>query len=398
MQSKRYPAEDMVYSATRTRADLAERLRLRSGEISQVALTRVNAVFDASEIADPAYMEGLRAAVSAALDYGVAALELGERRSPPPPVTLLAQARLAARNGVSLSTVLRRYFGGYTLLADFVVEEAESLVDGATLKLLLRDQATVFDRLLAAVADEYDREVTGSDTSEQRRAERIRRLLDGELLDTTELGFDFAGFHLGVVANGPNAANALRAVASSLDRKLLLVHPDKRMVWAWLGGRDRLEDRDVDACLASIWPDQSFLAMGGQEKGLSGWRASHYQAAAALPVAVRRPQSCIVRYADVALLAAALQDSVLASVLHRVYIAPLEDERDGGEMARRTLRAYFAARRNTSSAAAALDLNRRTVASRLRAIEDRLDRPIDVAELEVALDLDELTGRVAPPA
>jgi hypothetical protein len=389
----------MASSATRTRIDLAERLRLRRGEICHVALTRVNAVFDASEIADPAYMEGLRAAVSAALDYGVLCLELGERRSPPPPVTLLAQARLAARNGVSLSTVLRRYFGGYTLLADFVVEEAESsLLDGATLKLLLRDQATVFDRLLAAVADEYDREVAGSDTSEQRRAERVRRLLDGELLDTTELEFDFASFHLGVVANGPNAANALRAVAGSLDRQLLLVHPDKRMVWAWLGGRDRLEDHNVDACLASIWPDQSFLAIGVQEKGLSGWRASHYQAAAALPVAVRRSQGCIVRYADVALLAAALQDSVLASMLQQLYIAPLEDERDGGEVARRTLRAYFAARRNISSAAAALGMNRRTVASRLRVIEDRLGRPIDAAELEVALDLNELIGRVAPPA
>ena len=37
--------------------------------------------------------------------------------APPPPAALLAQARLAARSGVGLDTVLRRYFAGHTLLA-----------------------------------------------------------------------------------------------------------------------------------------------------------------------------------------------------------------------------------------------------------------------------------------
>lgn len=42
------------------------------------------------------------------------------------PVALLAQARLAASNGVSLDKVLRRYFLGYLILGDFVVAGLEA--------------------------------------------------------------------------------------------------------------------------------------------------------------------------------------------------------------------------------------------------------------------------------
>jgi DNA-binding PucR family transcriptional regulator len=68
---------------------------------------------------------------------------------------------------------------------------------------------------------------------------------------------------------------------------------------------------------------------------------------------------------------------------------------------RHTLRAYFAAERNVSSAAAALGVTRQTVTNRLRVIEETLDRPLGVwaTEIEAALRMEELapdiyTGRV----
>jgi DNA-binding PucR family transcriptional regulator len=75
-----------------------------------------------------------------------------------------------------------------------------------------------------------------------------------------------------------------------------------------------------------------------------------------------------------------------------IYLAPLAAERDGGAVARRTLRAYFAAERNISSTAAALGVDRRTVRNRLRAIEELLGRPLGEAapDLEVALRLEQL--------
>jgi DNA-binding PucR family transcriptional regulator len=93
-----------------------------------------------------------------------------------------------------------------------------------------------------------------------------------------------------------------------------------------------------------------------------------------------------------------LQDELLATSLRQLYLDPLRGERDGGVVAMNTLRAYFAASGNASSAAAALGISRRTVGSRLAAIEDRLDLRLDAAsaEIETALRLDEIEGRAGP--
>ena len=90
------------------------------------------------------------------------------------------------------------------------------------------------------------------------------------------------------------------------------------------------------------------------------------------------------------MLAAALRDELLGASLRRLHLDPLDHEADGGKRARETLRADLAAERNVSSTAAALGVTRRTVANRLRAIEERLGGRLAAAELEVALALDRL--------
>jgi DNA-binding PucR family transcriptional regulator len=124
---------------------------------------------------------------------------------------------------------------------------------------------------------------------------------------------------------------------------------------------------------------------------MEGWRLTHQQAQAARVVALRRPQG-VTRYTDVALLASALRDQNLTGALIDAYITPLANARDGGKGLYETLRAYIAAERNISSAAAALGVARNTVDNRLRTIEDRLGRTLHPcpAELEVALQLQEL--------
>lgn len=372
---------------------LRGRLDARRGELEQAALARIAVIADPSAAPDPAYVNGLRAALAASLHYGLAAIAAPQREPGPVPVELLSQGRLAARNGVTLDAVLRRYSAGHTLLADCLLEEAAALGLGAAeLRTALRALAARYDRIVAAVSDEYEREAAARPGgAERRRYTLLRRLLAGEPLDATSLGYEFNAHHLALVASGASAAEALSALGGHLDRRLLLTEPDTHLAWAWLGGRRRFAAEELAFITSNPWPEGCAVSCGEPAQGLGGWRLSHRQAAAALPVA-ERGAATLVHYADVALLASLLQDDLLACSLRQAYLVPLEAEREGGITAKQTLRAYFAAARNVSSAAAALSVSRRTVASRLAAIEERLGRPLNsiVTELEVAIRLEEL--------
>lgn len=375
------------------RTDLCARLCARREEIEQATLTRVYAVSDPGGVADPSYVDGLRTAVAAAVDYGISGIESSERNPPPIPAALLVQARVAARNGIGLETVLRRYFAGYALLGDFLVEEAEAegIEPGGVLKRLLQAQAASFDRLLAAISEEHVRESEDRlDTAEEHRVKLVQRLLAGERFDTIELAYELETSHLGLVARGPGSAEAIRGLATTLDRRLLLIRRGEGVVWAWLGGRRPLERGELDRVISSTISARVAIALGEPGEGVGGWRLSHRQAAAAMPIAMRGPKA-FVRYADVALLASMFQDELLSTSLRQLYLKPLARERDGGETARETLRAYFTSGRNVTSAAAALGVNRNTIANRIRAIETMIGSPLaaSAGELEAALRLAE---------
>jgi hypothetical protein len=377
------------------RTGVARRLRGRRREIERITLTRVYAVSETGT--DPEYLEGLRSAVAAAIEYGINAIESSEDSAPPAPAELLAQARLAARHGVKLETVLRRYLAGYSLLADFIIEESErdGLLTGASLKRLLRVQASLLDRLVAAVSEEYAREERARPRSAgERNARKVERLLAGEPVDTADLTYDFdAPHHLGAIATGVRAAEVFGDLVKAIDCRRLVIEYDASTVWVWLGSRRRIDPAELGDIIPPAAVSLEAVAVGEPGVGFAGWRLTHQQARVALPVA-RSGKTRYTRYGDVALLAAALQDDVAATSLQQLYLDPLNAERDGGEVARDTLRAYFASEQNMTSAAAQLGINRNTFASRLRAIEGRIGRPLAACgpELAVALRLDALSG------
>ncbi len=416
------------------RAGVVARLRARRDELVREIFARVRA----GALAGPGdegaeYVEGLRATVVAAVEYVLEGIERGEEDgSPPTPIPAVAaeQARRAARTGVSLETVLRRYMVGHTLFEQFVMDEADrggeneippterEALRGA-LRGALRTQAAVLDRLLEKMAGEYGDELKRIGRSpERRRAQRVRRLLAGGAVEghaAAGAGLDYEledRWHLGVIATGPGAAQAVRELAVSADRRLLSVAQGGESVWAWLGGKDRFAVGDVERVIGigshppadgigSHPPEGLVLALGEPAQGVEGWRLTHRQAQAALVVALRRRGlggEVVTRYADVALLASALKDELLGRTLIDVYVAPLEDARGGGQVLLHTLRAYLAAEYSASSAAAALGVARKTVASRLRTIEKRLGRSLhpSPAELKVALLLDELDSAPVP--
>ena len=256
---------------------------------------------------------------------------------------------------------------------------------------------------------------------------RLRGLLEYGLLGAghgggddpgRDLDYALDGWHVGVIAVGAQAGRdrrdrrdgragqpgrAVRELAKRMGCRLLCVERDAESVWAWLGADRRFALADVERLLAGggiarreqpypALAEGVLFAFGEPAEGFQGWRLTHRQAQAALLVARRRPRPC-TRYGDVALLASALKDELLAGVLSDVYLAPLRDARNGGAVLRQTLRAYLAAGHSVSSTAAALGVVRKTVESRLQTIEERLGRTLHPfpAELEIALLLDELT-------
>ena len=387
---------DRPASVETVQAGLAERLRARRAELEDAIFARFRDVgFDPAAGEDAEYVAGARAAVAEAVDYGLTAIGHGEEWFGSIPPAAVAQARRAARNSVSLERVLLRYNAGHTLVGDFIMQEVEHgdfSGHRIALRHVLRTQGALLDHFTESIAREYQQEIErAAHSPELRRTEHVQRLLAGATVDAAELGYEFEAEHLGMIAMGAKAGETVRGLAAELGREILSVSRSEKTVWAWLGGRRTVARADIERLLSAREPAGVSLAIGEPSMGLDGWRLSHRQAQAAMLVALRGPQM-LTWYADVALLAAVLRDQELARSLVEIHLSPLEDQRDGGAEARRTLRAYFAAGCNAATAAAALGVNRHTVERRLHAIEERLGRLLHTchAELEVALRLEQL--------
>lgn len=365
-----------------------DRLRSRRVEIEQALLSRAAGVPGADRVGDVEYREGFRKTIPAAFDFCLLAIDVQEGEVPPIPASFLHQARLAARHRVGLDAVLRGYVAGSTLLDHFILEEC----DRSDIQTLLRLRAIALEHLLSRVSHEYESERRSRDTSRAARTlEHVQKLLQGEPLDATDLDYPLALNHLGLVARGPGSRDLIRRLAKSLDSQLLLVGVDSEAVWGWLGRTGPLPADEAQDLISSETLPEISVGIGEPGAGIVGWRNTHRQASAALQVALAHLTQ-VERYVDVCLLASAMQDPLLTSSLEDIFLRPLTAGTSQGATHLRTLRAYFAAERNGVAAAAALGVSRQTINNRLRAIEERLGRPLAsiAATIEVALQVDVL--------
>jgi hypothetical protein len=392
---------------------IARRLRARGDELGRDIFERIRPGKDARAGGeDTEYLAGLRAAVAASLEYGLSAIEHGEDAAGAPPPQTLSQARRAARTGVSVDTVLRRYVLGSRLLGEALMREAAvpdiAEQGGGALREMLSAQAVVLERLLGAITAEHAAELECIARSPAHyRAQLVKRLLAGEHVDPDQLGYDLDAQHLAAIATGSQASRALERIASRVGARLLCVPGGEDTAWAWFGAARPLASRELErlfscsaragVCISRDSPrprargDRLAIALGEAAEGVQGWRVSHRQAQAALRVALRTGKQT-TRYAEVALHASLLEDEQLANSLVKIYLAPLGPPDHTGAILRETLRAYLAAEHNASSAAAALRVTRQTVEKRMRTIEEKLGAALrtNQAELEVALRLEKL--------
>jgi hypothetical protein len=372
---------------------VAARLRARQEEIHEAVIHRAFSIAPPSGREAPGYAEALRAAIPSAVEHAFGAIELGEERVGPTPAAVFVQAAASARSEVGLEVVMRRYAAGYSTISDFLHEEIRALggssVGGYT--MLQRDLTALFDRFIVEVTDTYrDQGGRSLPSPRQRQLERARRLLAGDLVDPAGLDYPLGVSHLAVIVSGLEPEKAAGALAGRLDRLLLIGESSIGRCAVWLGGSRRLDAEDLDAALRGLVDEGHRLSVGEPGEGLAGWRRSRRQAEAAWLVS-ERGAAPLVRYGDVALVAAALRDPDLAHYLTETYVEPLDGDRFS---LRQTVRAFLEAGGNVSSAGAALGIARQTVSGRLQAAEKRLGQPLEAcaAQLETALRLGELDG------
>ncbi|HEY4779202.1 MAG TPA: helix-turn-helix domain-containing protein [Solirubrobacterales bacterium] len=239
------------------------------------------------------------------------------------------------------------------------------------------------------VADIYQRELEQAvRNGEQRRLHAIRDLFEGDPQAASQLDLDLEQHHLGLLAWGPGGDTAARDLATRLARPLLLVAPLERTWWGWISGRQPFEPGELRAIETFEPAAGAGLAVGLQEFGARGFRATHRQAQRARMFAPSGT-STLTRYADVAVEAIASENEEEARRFVERELGAIGDDSATSLRIRETIAAYFAAGHNAASAAATLGVHEQTVANRLRTAEERLGHPIGArrVELELALRL-----------
>jgi diguanylate cyclase with GGDEF domain/PucR-like helix-turn-helix protein len=388
-----------VGSFTAVRVEVAEQLRQRQAEIEQSIRARLDhAAPNPNGPIDHTYQAGLDSAISSVFIYAMEGIRQGPGWLGPIPREAARQARSAARAGVSLGLVLRRYVAGHTGLVEYTTAICESLdASGEIVRRLIAIHDELLHHITAAVEREYAEEreiIEGS--PEQRRVEIVRQLLQGRELheaDLAELDYDIhMSWHLGIIGRLPDAEPVLDAVVARLGGQFLMIRRGQRSVWGWVGAETKPSATTLERLVATPARPCALLAFGEPARGIRGWRLTHHQAREALRLAMRRPQR-VVRYVDGPLVAAALRNRTLGDSLKDLFLAPLGSRTDPQGIARRrALRAYIDAECNASSAAADLGLTRHTVKGHVDMVERLIGRPLSscLAEVAVALRLEEL--------
>jgi PucR C-terminal helix-turn-helix domain len=371
-------------------------LRLNRIVIEQAIDDRIrNSVPVPESSQDPEYEAGLRQAIAAIIDHSLDVLERGPEWSAAIPPAAAEQVRRAARVGVSLAAIQRRYLAGHRELGEFVAQEVERngfSNNGEVLHHLRRTQEALLEYLAAAVECEYCQEqalIAGS-----HRSAIVRRLLAGKPVspcDLAKLDYEIhTSYHLGLIVSGEESHEVVRMLTAHYGGELLHASLDG-LRCLWFHVQPKLFTQAVEWFSAKKHGRLS-LAAGEPGVGVDGFRLTHSQACDALAVALCKPGK-VVWYGRNRLLTAALQNETLRKSLTQRYLAPLSTQSDGGVKLCRTLRTYIDTDCNKASTAKRLRMRRHTVETQLHTVERLVECPLlkCLSELDVALDLQEFS-------
>jgi DNA-binding PucR family transcriptional regulator len=335
------------------------------------------------------------------LDHGIRPDHIGV------PPAAAEYARRFAQLDLSLEALLRAYRLGENRFLRWAVGvlggldlDTRQALDAAS-ELSARANRYI-DQVIEGLVDIYeDEHRQWNARSDAVRAATIRAVLDSAELDvgTAEatLGAPLRGWHRAAVFWGASDATALEDLQRGLGEVTglapLSVVAEPGCLWAWWSATtspavapksfDRLRERHPDLC----------VALGTAGTGLAGFRTSHHEAQRARALVLGRedrrcgPRGWVTDYDDVALAAMLAAQPVALRAWVARTLGDLARDDSGVERLRETLRAYLAADRSSSGAAARLHLHKNTVHYRLHRAEELLGRPLADARLDIEVAL-----------
>jgi hypothetical protein len=379
--------EDTITAVRGREAELVEAMVARN-------VAEVSNLGPAAE--EPDVLAAIRESARANLRTALDAL-LRDRRPPAHlPTGAVEEARAAARAGVSLDALAHTYRVGHAVVWDAFIEEVERLdLDrdsrAEILRLLSRFTFAYIESVVPAVTREYESERGRLERRhEQVRFDLVMSVLEGSNIDARRLGYDLELDHLGLVGWGTSPAAGIHALAGLLERPLLCVEVGDRTAWGWIGGREPLAADDREKIARLRLPPGAALAYGEAAPGAPGFRLTHRQAQRAWRIACRSDRA-LVGFADVALESLLVADEEAAREFVQRELDFITRAKEAPKL-RDTLVAYCESGFNAAAAAARLGVNDRTVAYRIRLLEQLLDAPLASrrVEIEVALRLERL--------
>lgn len=310
------------------------------------------------------------------------------------PAGAMREAQLAAQAGIDLHDLIRTYHVAQAVTWDYLLEVSMQLMDDPDqhLEFLRRAAAYHFnwnDVVIARVVEAYQEEYKSFyfKSRDRKRRAVIRDILRGLTVDTSSLNYSFRGQHLGIIAWGDGAEAAVQAFGTFLGGEQVSIFGGGGTVLSWIH-HGQMADRWAGLRQDFVPPEGSYIAIGDLAPGLEGFRLTHRQAWQAYRVG-RILGTPFTRYQDVALEALVLRDIQSARDFVQYTLGPLDPQDPRSQILLETLEAYFACGQNGTLTSQRLAVHERTVAYRLKSIEQKLGTSVSSRrdELSSALKL-----------
>ena len=309
----------------------------------------------------------------------------------------LWEARMAAQAGIDLNDLIRTYRVGQAVTWDCLMEVVTALVRDAQERYDVLRRAAAYhfdwnDSVVAGVIEAYQQEYKSFyfKAGDRKRRAVVRDILSGLTVDTSSLGYSFQGVHLGIVAWGDSSEAAVQQIGTLIGGEQVSITGTGGTVLSWVH-HDQLPRRLVRLDARFTPPEGSFVAIGDLAAGVDGFRLTYRQAWQAYRVG-RIIAAPFTRYKDVALDALALRDRQSARDFVQYMLGRLDPHDSRSQILIETLEAYFACGHNGALTSQRLAVHERTVAYRLKSIEQRLGVPVTSrrVELSTAIRLDRI--------